>query len=144
MRTAYHRVTGLMLMLMLMLSSCDAADPCDKDQKHEQGVCSPVAVLQTDAAAAEGGAAPDGGAALQDATMSTPCQEERAAVFGKSCASDANCNCAAPYCALMPGQTTGLCSVYCRTSPDDCPDGYMCFDLAVFGVQGVKPFCIAK
>jgi hypothetical protein len=73
--------------------------------------------------------------------MSTSCNHDRAAVLGKSCTSDDNCNCAAPYCA---GQIAGLCSVYCHTSPDDCTDGCMCLDPAVFGVQGVKPFCTAK
>jgi len=54
--------------------------------------------------------------------------------FGASCQSSADCTCKANYCALMPGQPQGTCTIQnCKTDPAVCPSGYSCFDLSVFG-----------
>jgi hypothetical protein len=124
---------------LLLLMSCDADEPCDPNQTHEQGVCTPTAA-STDASAKSSDAAAD----AQPADATSACKEERSAILGKACTADSDCNCAAPFCAVMPGQPMGLCTVYCHASPDDCPDGYRCFDLSALGVQGYEPFCLAS
>jgi hypothetical protein len=44
----------------------------------------------------------------------------------------------------MPGAEAGFCTVSpCQIDPDDCPEGYGCFDLSSFGVPGVPTFCNA-
>jgi hypothetical protein len=56
--------------------------------------------------------------------------------FGASCAADADCTCAADYCARMPGQTQGTCTVTgCTEDPALCPDGFSCFDLSAFSPE---------
>jgi hypothetical protein len=51
-----------------------------------------------------------------------------------------DCTCEADYCALMPGQTEGFCTVTgCVDDPDACPAGWECFDLSAF-VPGLN-FC---
>lgn len=122
-----HRNT-LFLALCLCWAGCEADDPCDKDQVYEQGRCTARATDSgTDAASYAGDAASCDASAL-----------------GGECADASGCNCAAPYCAIMPGQTQGVCTRTCTTMPDDCPDGYRCFDLSLVGVTGIDPFCIAE
>jgi hypothetical protein len=56
--------------------------------------------------------------------------------FGAACkdaAASSDCTCKANYCALMPGQTQGTCTVSgCKQNPSLCPTGFSCFDLSVF------------
>jgi hypothetical protein len=56
--------------------------------------------------------------------------------FGASCsdgATNGECSCAANYCALMPGQTAGYCTITgCKQNPGLCPKGWSCFDLSAF------------
>jgi hypothetical protein len=53
--------------------------------------------------------------------------------FGATCRVDADCPCRADYCALMPGQTQGTCTVRgCKQDASLCPAGYSCFDLSLF------------
>lgn len=56
--------------------------------------------------------------------------------FGAACkdgAASSDCTCKANYCALMPGQTQGTCTVTgCKQDPSVCPTGFSCFDLSVF------------
>lgn len=48
----------------------------------------------------------------------------------------------APLCAKMPGASSGYCTVNnCDPKHDACPTGDAGFDLSVFGVSGVSPFC---
>jgi hypothetical protein len=121
--------------------SCDAKHPCDSDQTYQQGVCLPAAASNTDAAAPK---PKDSGAQQADAGDAAACTEDRSTELGKACANNDACNCAAPFCAVMPGQPMGVCTVYCHPSPDDCPSGYKCFDLSALGVSGYEPFCIAQ
>jgi hypothetical protein len=70
------------------------------------------------------------------------CSETLADDLDRSCTGDPACGCAAPFCAVMPGQSAGTCTVHCRPDSNDCPKGYTCFDVSVFGVKGIEPFCL--
>ncbi len=132
------------LGLLLWLAGCDATHPCDKNQVYEDSVCLPAAPPP----AADGGAdatASDASApAGDDAGQAASCTEALADSLDRSCTGNAACGCAAPYCAVMPGQTAGTCTLHCQPSSHDCPDAYTCFDVSVFGVMGVEPFCLKK
>jgi hypothetical protein len=141
-------------MVLLALSACDVDEPCDEGQRSERGAC----VAEGEAMAGSGGGGNDSdkdatvpradageGSALEDGgSTGQACEEDRATSLGADCTGDADCNCAAPYCAKMPGQAAGTCTVFCAPDPDDCPDGYDCFDLSAIGVPGYEPFCIAE
>jgi hypothetical protein len=150
-----------MVLFALALSACEADEPCDEGEKHVQGACVPDDDAPSAGASGKSGssgkggsgspgdagtAGKDGGAtdAGQDSGMAAECTEDRDAILGADCQVDGDCNCAAPYCAKMPGQPKGFCTVFCEPDPDDCPDGYRCFDLSAIGVAGYEPFCIAK
>jgi hypothetical protein len=64
--------------------------------------------------------------------------------FGAPCKDGANhsdCPCAADYCAVQPGQTTGYCTkTGCVEDPNICPSGYTCFDLSKFAPD-LPAFC---
>jgi hypothetical protein len=61
--------------------------------------------------------------------------------FGASCQGDADCSCEADYCAKMPGQSSGTCTVTgCKAQPSVCPQGYGCFDLSQFA-SGLPSIC---
>jgi hypothetical protein len=64
-----------------------------------------------------------------------------AAGFGARCSGDQDCSCKANYCALMPGQSQGTCTVQgCKAEPGLCPSGYGCFDLSIFA-PGLPSIC---
>jgi hypothetical protein len=131
----------LVLAVGVWLTGCEADAPCDKDQVHTQGACAPKSSnSEKDAATAETDAATEsdsgGGGGV--------CSENLRETLGKACTDDDGCNCSAPYCAKMPGQAMGTCTVFCKTMPNDCPDGCRCFDLSAVGVSGYEPFCIKK
>lgn len=134
--------SAAVLAVCLCLFGCEADDPCDDGQVYKQGVC----VVETDGDKDAGSKKDAGDEPTPDAGMGggSECKEDQSAVLGKSCMEDAECNCAAPYCAKQPGQAMGFCTAYCQPSPDDCPTGYRCFDLSAVGVQGIKPFCVKK
>jgi hypothetical protein len=91
------------------------------------------AVMQPPAvvAAADGGAsAPDGGGSAGSCSLAGGDADG----FGASCQDATDCSCKADYCALMPGQRQGVCTVQgCKADPSICPSGYSCFDLSAFG-----------
>jgi hypothetical protein len=129
-------------VLLLSLFGCEAEDPCDAGERHEQGVCVPDTA---GSGAAGKGAKAEAGSAPKEAagsTASSACDADADAVLGNQCSADTDCNCAAPYCAKMPGQSMGFCTMYCEPDPDDCPSGYSCFDLSKLGVSGYDPFCV--
>ena len=67
---------------------------------------------------------------------------EPGAGFGAACESDASCTGAANYCAKMPGQSNGTCTVSgCKEQPSVCPNGFSCFDLSQFSV-GLPSICM--
>ena len=148
---------GVALAALTMALGCEAEDPCDEGQTRAQGLCVPDDEPSAGRGGKDGGAGSDAGAKEEDsgsgkpgdggkdaATSKPECSEERDAILGETCMADDDCNCAAPYCAKMPGQTMGFCTVFCESEPDDCPDGYKCFDLAKIGVSGYEPFCVAE
>jgi hypothetical protein len=141
-------------MVLLTLFACEADDPCDEGQRYQQGACVPDAPSGgrggSSGRGGSGGGREDAGALPEDAGMkpvedsgmaSGQCAEDRDAILGEECMTDDDCNCAAPYCAKMPGAPMGFCTVYCTPMPDDCPDGYVCFDLSALGITGYEPFC---
>lgn len=131
-----HR-NALILSFCLCWAGCEADDPCDKDQVYTQGRC-------TDRSTADASTDSGPGDAASYAGDAASCDENVSEAFGRECTDASGCNCAAPYCAVMPGQTNGVCTRMCQTTPDDCPDGYRCFDLSLVGVTGIDPFCIAE
>lgn len=155
--------------LLVLLLGCDASDPCDPGEKKVQGACvadeggggssskPDAGKTSSGGKAGSGSKDKDSGAmsSADDAATGNPgdkdagssameCSEDRDAILHKDCTTDDDCNCAAPYCAKMPGAAMGFCTVFCNPDPDDCPDGYMCFDLSKLGVTGYDPFCVAK
>lgn len=160
--------TGLccvLLLALLALLACDEDEPCDEGEKHVQGACAPdegsgkagdgdeddKADAGPSGSSGKGGSSGSGGSATKDAGMteqdaggSAECSEDQGAILGEDCATDDDCNCAAPYCAKMPGAAMGFCTVFCTPEPDDCPDAYMCFDLSKLGVEGYDPFCVME
>ncbi|HKU42378.1 MAG TPA: hypothetical protein VJR89_29670 [Polyangiales bacterium] len=130
----------VVLAMGLWFAACEADEPCDEGQTHTQGACTPKQPAK-DAASDE----PDTGPKQTDSgSGGGACGEDRSVTLGKACADDDGCNCSAPYCAKQPGQPMGTCTVFCKPMPDDCPEGYRCFDLAAVGVSGYQPFCIKK
>ena len=64
-----------------------------------------------------------------------------AAGFGAACKSNADCSCAASYCAVQPGTSEGYCTkTGCNEDASVCPSGYACFDLSRFA-PGLPAFC---
>ena len=158
-------------VLLLALFACDEDEPCDEGEKHVQGACVPDegsgnagdgddddkgdsgpsgssgkggSSGASGKGGASGGGTNDAGMTEQDAGGSAECSEDRDAILGEDCTTDDDCNCAAPYCAKMPGAAMGFCTVFCNPDPDDCPDAYMCFDLSKLGVEGYEPFCVME
>jgi hypothetical protein len=102
----------------LLVAACDADSACDPGQREQQGACIPIAAV-SDAGSADAGC----GAPLK-------------AKLGETCKADGDCNCEAPYCAIMQNAAEGYCSIKdCTLSPDDCPGGYQCFDLSIFSSE---------
>jgi hypothetical protein len=135
MHTMLHRATTLCLSLCSLLG-CDAEDPCDPGQRFEHGACIVALPMQ------------DHDASIDAARPSPPmdaaaaCAQALEDALGMACAASSECGCAADYCAVMPGQTVGYCTLAgCEAEADDCPSGYTCFDLSSLGVMGVEPFC---
>jgi hypothetical protein len=84
------------------------------------------------AGAAQGGEDPGPG---QPVTAAGSCELPGgdADGFGATCKADADCTCKASYCALMPGQAQGTCTVMgCKQDQSLCPTGFSCFDLSMF------------
>lgn len=74
------------------------------------------------------------------------CTERAMAIdFGTSCSdatSHSDCGCPTNYCAVMPGQSEGYCTITgCTENPDVCPEGWSCFDLSTI-VPGQPSFCL--
>jgi hypothetical protein len=87
------------------------------------------AVASEPARAAEGG--DDPGQSVAAGSCELPAGD--ADGFGATCEVDADCTCKANYCALMPGQAQGTCTVTgCKQNPSLCPSGFSCFDLSTF------------
>ena len=119
-----------------LASGCDASNPCGHNLQHVQGAC----IVATAPAVLDAGNTLDAAA-----TTDAGCSEALDASLGIDCTKSSECGCAAPYCAVMPGQTVGVCTISgCTVTPDNCPTGYSCLDLSVFGVKDVAPFCGPK
>jgi hypothetical protein len=66
--------------------------------------------------------------------------------FGAICydaENSSDCPCAADYCAIMPGQTSGYCTRSgCKDDPSVCPAEWSCFDVSAFQA-GAPAICLA-
>jgi cysteine-rich repeat protein len=57
------------------------------------------------------------------------------AEFGQVCAAPAECGALAPYCAVLPGQSSGFCTAFgCDQDASICPSTWTCMDLSPFGM----------
>lgn len=148
-----------LLTLVFMLAAaqgCDASEPCDSDQVFEGSVCAPApraAGAGTGGSHAASAGADAGGVIAIDAGVeasaaadaATGCTQALEDALGVACSAPGECGCAAPYCAVIPGQSAGYCTTQdCDPAADDCPSGYMCFDLSSVGVSGVPTFCVKQ
>jgi hypothetical protein len=144
-----HRAL-LSLLSFAILVGCDPSEPCDPDQHIEDSVCIDDAAGA--GASGGGGAGADAGSETAfdagiDAALDagSECSQSLDDALAIDCADQAACGCAAPYCAVMPGQTIGYCTTRdCDPEGDDCPSGYQCFDLSSLGVMGVPTFCVPQ
>lgn len=141
----------LSLLLFVTADGCDPSSPCDPDQHIQDSVCIDDARGASGpngggGASADAGAASPRDAGVDDALdASTECTQPLDDALGVDCADQTACGCAAPYCAVMPGQTIGSCTTRdCDPAGDDCPSGYQCFDLSSLGVMGVPTFCMPQ
>jgi hypothetical protein len=63
--------------------------------------------------------------------------------LGKTCTAQEDCTLQASACVIMPGAAEGYCSMpECTLDPDNCPEGYYCFDATQVG-QDVT-ICLKK
>jgi hypothetical protein len=124
-------------MLLMAAAACDPDQPCGSEETFADGVCMAASAPapRMDGGSSDGGSdSDDGGSA---------CTEAPSEALGKMCSDDAECTCAAPFCAKAFGTGPGTCTIpNCTVAPDSCPDGYTCFDLSDVGVSGYDPFCI--
>ena len=152
-----NRVLLRSLLLLLAavaatVQACDASEPCDPNQRFEGSVCANVP--SSAGAGGTRGSTSDvdaGGAAAVDAgpdagtDAATGCTQALQDALGVTCSAPTECGCAAPYCAVTPGQTEGYCTTQdCDPAVGDCPNGYTCFDLASVGVSGFPTFCVKQ
>lgn len=143
-RASRSRSMHTALFALLLASACDAESPCDPGQRYTQGACLTVgAAGASGAPAGDDASAPVDAASGDDAGAVTDagCTAAVESKLGAVCTGDADCNCASPYCAIMPNAAQGYCSLRdCSMVPDDCPSGYHCFDLSIFD-PSLPRFC---
>jgi hypothetical protein len=73
------------------------------------------------------------GEPLNTAEPPPPPPAPASGAFGKDCTDSKECEAPASYCAMMPGKTTGYCTVTgCKENPSVCPEGSSCFDVSAF------------
>lgn len=116
------------LLALPWTSGCATDLTCDPGQELRRGLCYPIV---PDAAAPADATTDD---AANDAAE---CGDAGTGMLGDPCTDNVNhgeCSCSAPYCAISPGMTEGICTVTgCVDVPERCPSGYRCFDPSVFG-----------
>ncbi|MCG5051709.1 MAG: hypothetical protein KA712_01990 [Myxococcales bacterium] len=114
------------LVVWGLLTGCND-EPCDPGQLYRDGLCFPA---PADAAMKADGLAEEAGTT---------------GAYGRTCVDDvshADCQAPAPVCLKPPGQTAGFCSaVACDATPEICPSGWRCVDLASF-VPGAPWACV--
>jgi len=142
-----HRVL-LSTLLLAAVQGCDAAAPCDPNQRFEGRVCvnePPGGGDSGPSGAVDAGQVVPADGGLDAGSTPAPgpvCTRALDEALGIDCSAPPDCACPAPYCALMPGQTVGYCTISgCDPAHDQCPTGYGCFDLSSLGVTGVPTFC---
>ena len=148
-----RKTTWLMsaLLFLLFVSSLPAclsdSETCGDDMKLVENdfgqYCTPKKKKNTDNPPEDTSEEDlDAGA---DAAPSTDDEGGLPAGMGDECLSDADCTEEADYCHFPPGETVGECSFSnCSTDPDDCPEGFGCFDWTLFGVDNLPTVCIPE
>ena len=122
---------------LLLLVGC-SVDPCQPGQtENELGFCVPVmegAGAQAGAPAGDAAGAPEDMSAAGQGGAAPAC--EMPSDFGDECVESSECHCEVDYCALQPGQTSGICTrTGCLEDESICPEGWMCLDLSAFSPE---------
>jgi hypothetical protein len=98
-----------------------------------------VSTPELDAAVDDRDASADPDASVPDTCTGANADDQG---FGAPCTTDAQCTCAADYCALMPGQATGYCTFTgCVEDASVCPTDSSCFDVSIFQ-PGAPAICL--
>jgi hypothetical protein len=125
-----------------LLTACADAAECDDDQVLQGGSCIPDALLGSSNldAGPSGGGDGDGVEPIE-----CPAENDGGVGFATPCQDDethSDCACPAPYCAIQPGETEGICTqVGCVLEPSICPGDWSCLDLSLFD-PSAPPICV--
>jgi hypothetical protein len=135
MRMRTNRLKGVAIALAIAGCASDAECP---DGYELDGYCSKVEMVPD---ASHGDGDEDAGPSGDGDGDGDVCElePEFEAGFGSPCTDAVNhseCPCEADYCARMPGSEEGFCSATdCVDNPENCPEGWTCFDLAFTGMD---------
>jgi hypothetical protein len=136
-------VTKLSLLLLcaagvLQSGGCASGATCDEGAELVRDICVPVSVPPPTVDAGSDASASDD-AGNDDAAAET--------FLGKTCTDDVDhseCGGEADYCAKMPGQAEGICTITgCMLPMTGCPTGWRCLDLSVFDPT-YPPICVEE
>jgi hypothetical protein len=127
--------------LTLVASGCIDEDKACGDMELVDGMCIPKTQgTDTNDPPDTSDAGADAGA---DENADTE-EDGLPAGMGDVCTGDGTCTGEADFCALEPGAAEGMCTVQgCTVEPNDCPAGYICFDLSIFAA-GLPTICQAE
>lgn len=133
-------MASLLAAGVLWISGC-LGDRCDPGQILTNGQCVATSdALPPDSGQGDLGAStPDAGGAGDMGAGDTVAQN-----LGQACVKSEDCDGVASFCVVMPGQTTGYCTIKdCTITPNDCPKGYTCMDISSY-VPGIPNLCIKQ
>jgi hypothetical protein len=129
--------------LFIASVGCANDAECNDGQELQGGACVPASSGQggsSGAAGTAGSGSTSGAAGTAGVAGSSGAAGSAGACtgfdFGQTCSDGqghTDCGCAADYCAVQPGQSSGYCTAAgCKEDPSICPDGWTCLDLSVF------------
>lgn len=139
------RSLAVLSALTASVACADDAE-CSEGQTLTDGACVPSGAAGTGASSATGGSAGMGGsggiagsAGIAGSSGSSSGGSAGACTdfdFGQACSDSqthSDCGCAADYCAVQPGHTSGFCTATgCKEDPSVCKAGWTCLDLSAF------------
>lgn len=115
---------------MLSAQAClDESQMCgDEMVVLDDGFCGPKQQVETTDTATHDTATSDTGTDTETSTEGDGLPEGMDA----ACSETMPCTGEADFCNQVPGSPEGVCTIQgCTIEPDDCPPGYVCFDLSV-------------